>query len=156
MIDSTAQPLPPPHHKKSDAILPPLSSSLPHTQNNLISSSDDDFDDDEFDDDDDDDMDYNDPEKFFATEPPISVAAALMQKHNRGGTVRRGSNLQPLEYIPASEIQPALASDDEDDLYCDPEASLACIPPTFHGRGSDGEDIYTDGTCKFIVSFRLL
>ena len=139
----STEPLPPPvpHHKKSDVVPP---SPLPHTQNNLISSSDDDdYDDDEFDDDDT--MDYNDPETFFATKPPTSVAAAIMQKRN-GGSLRRGSNaLQPLEYIPASEIQPALDEDDED-LYCDPEASLATKPPSFHGRGSDGEDIYTDGT----------
>ena len=140
---SSTEPLPPPvpQHKKSDVVPP---SPLPHTQNNLISSSDDDdYDDDEFDDDDT--MDYNDPETFFATKPPTSVAAAIMQKRN-GGSLRRGSNaLQPLEYIPASEIQPALDEDDED-LYCDPEASLATKPPSFHGRGSDGEDIYTDGT----------
>lgn len=140
---SSTEPLPPPvpQHKKSDVVPP---SPLPHTQNNLISSSDDDdYDDDEFDDDDT--FDYNDPETVFATKPPTSVAAAIMQKRN-GGSLRRGSNaLQPLEYIPASEIQPALDEDDED-LYCDPEASLATKPPSFHGRGSDGEDIYTDGT----------
>ena len=149
---SSTEPIPPPvpQHKNSD-VVPPPSSPL-HTQNNLISSSDDDYDDDEFNDDDD--MDYNDPETFF-TNPPTSVAAAIMQKRNGGGSLRRGSNaLQPLEYIPASEIQPALDDDDED-LYCDPEASLATKPPSFHGRGSDGEDIYTDGTIHINISLLL-
>lgn len=143
-------PPPPPAHKKSDARAPP--SPLPHTQNNLISSSSDEFDDDEFDNYDDD---YNDPEKLFATQPPISAVSAILNKRNvAGGSLRRGSNaLQPLEYIPASEIQPALEMDDDDeDLYCDPEDAMATKPQTsFHGRTSDGEDIYTDGLYILLV-----
>ena len=60
--------------------------------------------------------------------------------------------MQPLEYIPASEIQPVL-EDDDDDLYCDPESAISSKCPALPGSSSDGETIYSDG--KNLILFHL-
>ncbi|XP_066932051.1 rho guanine nucleotide exchange factor 16-like isoform X2 [Clytia hemisphaerica] len=126
-----------PHHKKSSGIPPAIpihkkstSQEPDHSENNLHSSSSDE----------DDSLDYNDPETFFAKPPALTN----LKNGGRLASLRRGSNaLQPLEYMPASEFTSSM-DDADDDLYCDPETSLTVKPPSFYGRNSDGEEIYSD------------
>ena len=133
-----------PKHKKSSEIPPAIpvhkkstSQEPNHSENNLHSSSSDE----------DDSLDYNDPESFFAKPP----AVMSLKNGGRVASLRRGSNaLQPSEYMPASEFTSSM-DDADDDLYCDPETSLSVKPPSFHGRSSDGEEIYSDGLFVFVV-----
>lgn len=145
------QPPPVPSHKIGGAEQPPaipahktstdgIDSSL-NSENNLHSSSSDD----------EDDKLYNDPENFF-TKPPIPN----YKKSNRMGSLRRGSNMQPLEYMPVSEMVPVLDEHDEllnDTMYIDPATALSTDPPTFQQNDDDSDDdddIYSDGKFQFL------
>lgn len=139
--NGTAESLPAvPSHKNSsgDGM---LNQSTIHSENNLNSSSSDE----------DDDRDYTDPEMFF-TKPPIPNC----KDSNRMGSMRRGSNMQPSDYMPVSEIVPVFEEDDEllnDTLYIDPATALSTKLPTFGEKcthdnddfDDDDEDIYSDG-----------
>lgn len=123
-------PQPSPHKKKhSNTALSHSPLTTSHSQNNLASSSSDE----------DDDLDYNDPETFFAKPP--AVLTLRKDEGSRMASLRRGSNMQPFEYIPASEMQPMM-EDDDDDMYCDPESAISSKRPTLNGENSD---IYSDG-----------